>query len=127
MLKFGNSIPRLSRFALRHVVLIVVVLFVFANVILWHDTQFWDAPALRQPVGGSTHPIQKLMLDARTRHDEILSKRITDLETATAEYRTRRGRHPPPGFDRWFQAALDTNAVVVEDYFDRIYKDLTPY
>ncbi|KAH6962073.1 glycosyltransferase family 90 protein [Ilyonectria sp. MPI-CAGE-AT-0026] len=67
------------------------------------------------------------MLDARTRHDEILSKRITDLETAAAEYRTRRGRHPPPGFDRWFQAALDTNAVVVEDYFDRIYKDLTPY
>lgn len=67
------------------------------------------------------------MLDARTYHDAILSKRSTDLETAADRYRARRGRHPPPGFDRWFQAALDSDAVIVEDYFDRIYKDLTPY
>lgn len=67
------------------------------------------------------------MKDARARHDELLSKRSTDLDEAAAIYRERRGRHPPPGFDRWFKAALDTNAVIVEDYFDRIYKDLTPY
>ncbi|KAF7558105.1 hypothetical protein G7Z17_g194 [Cylindrodendrum hubeiense] len=127
MLKFWSPFLRPSRFNLRHVTVVGLVLFAVVNVVLWHDTQFWDAPGLQQTVGGYTHPIQKLMADARTHHDEILSKRSTDLETAAAEYRTRRGRHPPPGFDRWFQAALDTEAVVVEDYFDRIYKDLTPY
>ncbi|CAM1508907.1 Fc.00g026460.m01.CDS01 [Cosmosporella sp. VM-42] len=115
------------RVTLRHVAIVVLFLFAIANVVLWHDTQFWDAPNLRKPIGGYNHPIQKLMIEARTRHDEILSKRSTDLESAAARYRDRRGRHPPPGFDRWFQAALRNKAIVVEDYFDRIYKDLTPY
>ena len=54
-------------------------------------------------------------------------KRSHDVETAAARYRERRGRHPPPGFDKWVQAALDTDAIIVEDFFDRIYKDLTPF
>ncbi|KJZ77079.1 hypothetical protein HIM_03400 [Hirsutella minnesotensis 3608] len=117
-----------SRLAFRYIVLASALIFAIANLALWHDTKFWDAPALRMTVGSyNKHPIRKLMFDARTRHEAILRKRSVHLDTAAARYRARRGRHPPPGFDRWFQAALDSKAIVVEDFFDRIYKDLTPY
>ncbi|KAH7161878.1 hypothetical protein EDB81DRAFT_854142 [Dactylonectria macrodidyma] len=127
MWKLRNPFLQRARFTVRHIAIIFVVLLAVGNVVLWHDSQFWDAPGLRQAVGVYKHPIKKLMCDARTQHEETLTRRSHGVREAAARYRTRRGRHPPPGFDRWFQAALDTKAVVVEDYFDRIYKDLTPY
>lgn len=39
----------------------------------------------------------------------------------------RRGRHPPPGFDKWVEYALNHDAVIVENFFDRIYSDLQPF
>ncbi|CAG9979760.1 unnamed protein product [Clonostachys byssicola] len=116
-------------FVLKCVGVFFILLFLAANVALWHDTQYWNVPSVHHPAGAPTHnhPIRKLMLDARKRHEETLLKRSTDLNTAARRYRERRGRHPPPGFDRWFQAAMETDAIHVEDYFDRIYKDLAPY
>ncbi|OAA37175.1 Lipopolysaccharide-modifying protein [Metarhizium rileyi] len=119
-----------SRLALRYVAIVFITLLFLANYELWHDAQFWDAQTPRSIVsktGTEKHPIRKLMVDAKARHDVLLAKRTHSLDAAAAQYRKRRGRHPPPGFDRWFQAARDTQAVVVEDYFDRIYKDLTPF
>ncbi|RDA83649.1 hypothetical protein CP532_4658 [Ophiocordyceps camponoti-leonardi (nom. inval.)] len=116
-----------ARLILRNVVALSLLLFVIASVALWHESQYWNAPGLRLAAGHTKHPIRKLMMDARRRHDDALGRRSTDLDTAAARYRARRKRHPPPGFDRWFKAAMDDKAVVVEDFFDRIYKDLTPY
>lgn len=127
MWKLRSPFLQRARFSVRHIAIIFVILFAVANVVLWHDTQFWDAPGLRQAVGVYKHPIKKLMRDGRTRQEETLKHHSHDVREAAARYRTQRGRHPPPGFDRWFKAALDTKVVVVEDYFDRIYKDLTPY
>lgn len=73
------------------------------------------------------HPISKLMIDAKDLHESLLEKRSHSLTSAASRYRDRRGRHPPPGFDRWVNAALESNAVIVEDFFDRIYKDLAPF
>ncbi|RFU78858.1 glycosyltransferase family 90 [Trichoderma arundinaceum] len=67
------------------------------------------------------------MIDAKDRHDNILSKRSTNLTSAASRYRERRGRHPPPGFDQWVKAAIESNAIIIEDFFDRIYKDLVPF
>src|SRR6188768_1704992 len=36
-------------------------------------------------------------------------------------------RHPPPGFDKWMEYAIKHNAVVVEEFFDRIYHDIAPF
>ncbi|KAL6866030.1 hypothetical protein ACO1O0_002130 [Amphichorda felina] len=117
-----------SRLVARYVALIFLVGFFIANYSLWNSSKSWDIPSLHSPVGfGSKHPIKKLMMDARTLHEEKLSRRSYDLHDAAARYREARGRHPPPGFDRWFEAALNTDSVVVEDYFDRIYKDLAPW
>ncbi|KAI0132962.1 hypothetical protein BJ170DRAFT_267822 [Xylariales sp. AK1849] len=73
------------------------------------------------------HPIEELIADAHTSQENLLNERSRDLLSAAARYRKRRGRHPPPGFDAWFQYAVDHDAIVVESFFDRIYHDLTPY
>ncbi|OAQ72083.1 endoplasmic reticulum-resident kdel protein [Pochonia chlamydosporia 170] len=129
MFKVWNPRHWSSRLALRYVAIIFIVLFLMANVALWYDSRFWDGQAPRKTIlrTGVKHPIRKLMVDAKARHDALLAKRTYTVEAAAVEYRKRRQRHPPPGFDDWFHAAMDTKAVVVEEYFDRIYKDLTPF
>ena len=49
------------------------------------------------------------------------------MHDAAQEYRRRRGRHPPPGFDIWFSFAKERGALIVEDFFDQIYDDLGPF
>lgn len=125
-----NLDPRVwpSRLVIRYLAVIFLAGFFIANYVLWTDSKSWNVHGIHSPVSfGAKHPIQKLMKDARARHDEKLSRRSYDLNDAAAKYRAARGRHPPPGFEHWFQAALDTNSVVVEDFYDRIYKDLTPF
>ncbi|KAG8170307.1 hypothetical protein KVR01_001052 [Diaporthe batatas] len=73
------------------------------------------------------HPIDDLIAAARRAQEDLLKQRSTDLRSAAARYRVRRGRHPPPGFDKWAQYALDHDAVIVEKFFDRIYHDLQPF
>ncbi|KJZ78710.1 hypothetical protein HIM_02101 [Hirsutella minnesotensis 3608] len=120
--------PRLwpVRLTVRYLTAATLAAFFIANYVIWTESQPWDAIVFRGSVG-HRHPIEVLMAEAKARCDELLSRRSYDLETAASRYRTRRGRHPPPGFERWFQAAMDSGAVIVEDFFDRIYKDLTPY
>lgn len=118
-----------SRLGLRFVAVAFIVLFFQANYTLWRDAKLWDHQdhhRLFDKLAGR-HPIRKLMVDAKSHHDALLAKRSHDLESAAAQYRQRRGRHPPPGFDQWFRAARDSDAIVVEDFFDRIYKDLAPF
>ncbi|KAJ2891288.1 glycosyltransferase family 90 protein [Zalerion maritima] len=87
------------------------------------DHPFWSMPSLQGP----KHPIDDLIITARDRFDSLIIKRSTTLDNAAASYRIRRGRHPPPGFSEWFQRAQNTNAIVVEEFFDRVYDDLNPF
>lgn len=72
-------------------------------------------------------PIDDLIRDAENTFEGLLEKETKNLTSAAAEYRKRRGRHPPPGFDQWFQFAQERDAVMVEDFFDQIYHDLAPF
>ncbi|KAG5970563.1 hypothetical protein E4U56_007568 [Claviceps arundinis] len=126
MRRVWNPLQWPSRLAIRYITVTVAILFLLANYELWQDSQFWDGQTRPQiPVGN--HPIRKLMVEAKAHHDSMLAKQSHSLESAAAAYRTRRGRHPPPGFDLWFKGAEEANVIVVEDFFDRIYKDLTPF
>ncbi|KAH6605836.1 glycosyltransferase family 90 protein [Trichoderma cornu-damae] len=89
-----------------------------------HDAS--PAPLGPPPASGS-HPIDKLVYDAQMAFAELASKESKTIEEAAQAYRQRRGRHPPPGFDRWYEFARSKNAVIVEDFFDRIYHDLQPF
>ncbi|KAF2433526.1 hypothetical protein EJ08DRAFT_57944 [Tothia fuscella] len=73
------------------------------------------------------HPIDNLIINARAEFAKVLGRQSYDVTSASRLYRQRRGRHPPPGFDKWFAYAQKRDAVIVEDFFDRIYSDLTPF
>ncbi|KAI9822537.1 MAG: hypothetical protein M1827_000256 [Pycnora praestabilis] len=75
----------------------------------------------------SDHPIDLLIRAGKQEFDDLLSKRTTNLSAAAAAYRTRRGRHPPPGFEAWFEFAQGHDTVMVEDFWDQIYHDLNPF
>ena len=123
----------------RYVVVAVVAVVLVGNLYLWQSGRRVIKPPLKfiddtheflrnyQPLSAGAHPIAKLMSDATAAQDRLLASASTNVSDAAARYREKRGRHPPPGFDEWFQAAKACDAVVVEDFFDRIYKDLTPF
>ncbi|KKF94640.1 Beta-1 2-xylosyltransferase 1 [Ceratocystis platani] len=73
------------------------------------------------------HPIDRLVRLADQRFNSLLSTQTSTLSDASAAYRERRGRHPPPGFDEWHAFATKHNAVIVEEFFDQIYRDLEPF
>lgn len=73
------------------------------------------------------HPIDKLIYDAQHSFAALTSGESKTLEEAAQAYRKRRGRHPPPYFNRWFEFAQAHNAMIVEDFFDQIYQDLEPF
>ena len=114
-----------SRLVVRYSIAAFLGVFLITNYVLWNDSKAWEIPTSLS--FGFKHPIKKLMIDARLKQEALLEKRSFDVNTAAARYRERRGRHPPPGFEQWFEAAIEDGALVVEDYFDRIYKDVTPY
>lgn len=74
-----------------------------------------------------THPIDHLIGVAEKEFSDLLAKESNTLRDAAAAYRTRRGRHPPPGFNAWYEFAKERNAVIVEDFFDQVYHDLNPF
>lgn len=73
------------------------------------------------------HPIDALIETAESDFNLLLEGEPSDLASAADRYRARRGRHPPPGFAEWFEFAKSKDALVLEEYFDQIYHDLTPF
>lgn len=74
-----------------------------------------------------SHAISELIRNAHTSFLNLLQNQSHTLAEAAAAYRARRGRHPPPGFARWFKEARKRKAVIVEDFFDRIHHDINPF
>ncbi|KAK3047394.1 hypothetical protein LTR09_011140 [Extremus antarcticus] len=73
------------------------------------------------------HPIDDLIAKADEELNALLAKETTTLHDAAHAYRERRGRQPPPGFGAWFAFAQKNSAIVVEEFWDRIYDDLNPF
>ena len=92
------------------------------------DKSKWDSnPGHAPPPTNRRHPIDTLVKTADDTFKAVLAKESKTLAEAADAYRKRRGRHPPPGFDKWYQFAVDNDAVMVEDFFDQIYHDLNPF
>ena len=49
------------------------------------------------------HPIEQAIVQAQIEWDKKLARQSRTLRQATKEYRVRYGRHPPPGFDKWWE------------------------
>lgn len=114
---------------LRYVAVSCIFGIFYASYVLWNDSRMWNKARSRLSIAyDPMHPIKKLMIDARETHEDIIqTKRTYDLKTTAERYRQLRGRHPPPGFDKWVEAAMGADAIIVEEFFDRIYKDVAPF
>jgi hypothetical protein len=84
-------------------------------------------PPFRSKPEFEVHPIDHLIREARQSHVDAVQRQPANLKEAAAVYRQKRGRHPPPGFDEWYKYAQEHDALVVEEFFDRIYHDLGPF
>lgn len=73
------------------------------------------------------HPIDHLVNAANEQWRILLGRETKSLPNAAVQYRRSRGRHPPPGFAEWYAFAKDKDALIIEELFDQIYHDLSPY
>ncbi len=76
---------------------------------------------------GEKHPIDTLVAIAEKDFARMISHESRSLADAAAAYRKRRGRHPPPGFNEWYDFAKERNVIVIEEFWDQIYHDLEPF
>ena len=85
-------------------------------------------PALLRANILHTHPIDVLIQNAQKQSVEYMNMaaRSKNLLDAVHNYRDRYGDSPPPGFDVWFQYAMN-RSVQITDEFDQIYEDLLPF
>ncbi|GIZ48076.1 hypothetical protein CKM354_001115100 [Cercospora kikuchii] len=75
----------------------------------------------------TTHPIDDLMRSGNKQFEDLLWKRTKGLNAAAAAYRTSRGRHPPPGWDKYISWCEKNDVYLIEDFFDPMYRDLAPF
>lgn len=120
----------LSSMSFRKRVTAVLIVFAFvASFLVLQPLSHRPYPGITRLATLNTHdahPIDRLISNATKHFERLLSRRSFTLEDAAARYRERRGRHPPPGFDAWFKQATKDNAIVVEEFFDRIERDIAP-
>jgi Glycosyl transferase family 90 len=72
------------------------------------------------------HPIHGLRLEADQRWREYGSRRSRTFRQTVEKYRSRYGRHPPPGFKEWYQFAREKNVFNIDD-FEQVMDDLRPF
>lgn len=94
---------------------------------VWTPTTSAESHASTKAPSPGTHPIDTLIANAERDFSAVLAKESRTLDEAAAAYRQRRGRHPPPGFDLWYNFAKENKAVIVEDFWDQVYQDLEPF
>ncbi|PBP24926.1 capsule associated protein [Diplocarpon rosae] len=125
---------------LPHVICVLSLLILFSYLYSRkHTTLHPDAPtrwpgahndarpvALPFPEQEDSHPVLALIGHAERHFEQVLAKETLTLTAAARRYRERRGRQPPPGFDKWWKYAKQNNAIIIEDFWDQIYHDLNP-
>lgn len=90
-------------------------------------SRFREPPTAYTLPPKADHPIDFLTLEADRKLDRLLSDETSNVHDAAEAYRQRRGRQPPPGFGAWHAFAQNKSALIIEDFFDRIYHDLNPF
>ena len=81
---------------------------------------------LEVPPATTQHPIEILAEEAQARFSRQLERQSKSLKQATAEYKRRYGRAPPPGFETWYDMAVKNQVSIIDDY-DVIMDGLGPF
>lgn len=72
------------------------------------------------------HPIEALAYRAEIQFNEMLQRQSTTFAAASKEYTRRYKRLPPPGFQHWFEYAMEHNSPIIDD-FDSIDEGIRPF
>lgn len=88
----------------------------------WHSGENLDDSP--EPV--DDHPISLLMKEADKTWRAYEDDRSLTFRQCVSKYRRKYGRHPPPGFKKWYQFARKKNVHNIDD-FDQIMDDLRPF
>ena len=72
------------------------------------------------------HPIKALHRQAQIELDELLARQSKTFAAAASGYLRRCHRHPPPGFERWYEFAVKHSSPIIDD-FDIINESLAPF
>ena len=86
----------------------------------------WSPPELLEMASDDRHPIAIIASEARQRYEKRTLDQSTTLTEATAEYKRRYKRSPPPGFNTWFNMT-QANDVILTDEFDLAMANLEPF
>ena len=101
-----------------------------ANDISEHDPldSSWQDDSSFEDVQGpvDSHPISKLMAEADKKWREYEDNRSMSFKETVSKYRNKYGRHPPPGFEKWYRFARERNVYNIDD-FEQIMNDLRPF
>ena len=73
-----------------------------------------------------SHPIAALMREADRKWREYEGSRSHSFKQTVERYRSKYGRHPPPGFKDWYKYARVKNVFNIDD-FEQIMDDLRPF
>ena len=76
--------------------------------------------------GDQPHPIELLVNQANRDFRSMVDGQSRTLPDAITEYERRYRMEPPPGFDLWFDLAMESNCTIV-DNFDTIMQSLEPF
>ena len=76
--------------------------------------------------GNEPHPIEVLVNQANRDFRSMVDGQSRTLPDAITEYERRYRMEPPPGFDLWFNLAMESNCTIV-DNFDTVMQSLEPF
>lgn len=88
----------------------------------WHFGEKLEGPYKPR----DAHPISQLMAEADKAWALYENSRSTTFRQTVSKYRRKYGRHPPPGFEKWYQFARKKNVHNIDD-FEQIMDDLRPF
>lgn len=112
--------------------LVIISLCILASI-FWFTLDLSEPPRvsstrrLRPTKSRAHHPLDGVISHAVLAFNNETAEETHSLRDAVAAYIHRRGRYPPPGFDKWHERARENGAVIVESFFDQIYEDIEPF
>lgn len=72
------------------------------------------------------HPVEALVHSAKADFEDLLQRQSKNYTTAHGEYRRRYNVEPPPGFEAWYQFAIENKSPIIDD-FDMIFDSISPF
>ncbi|KAK4150540.1 hypothetical protein C8A00DRAFT_17964, partial [Chaetomidium leptoderma] len=72
------------------------------------------------------HPIELLIRNARADFEQLLERQSKNYTAAVQEYQRRYAVEPPPGFQAWYEFAVENQSPIIDE-FDMIYESVSPF